>query len=112
MPILLHSSRMPVPVEALAAWHFRPGALERMTPPWTIVRQVRSFGGVSNGAIAEFEVQIGGVWWRWKALHEEVDPPRGFRDRQIEGPFASWVHDHRFLPEEGSHSLLEDRIEY
>ena len=112
MPILLHSSRMPVPVEALAAWHFRPGALERMTPPWTNVRQVRSFGGVSNGAIAEFEVRIGGVWWRWKALHEEVDPPRGFRDRQIEGPFASWVHDHRFLPEEGSHSLLEDRIEY
>lgn len=103
---------MPVPVEALAAWHFRPGALERMTPPWTNVRQVRTFGGVANGAIAEFEVRIGGVWWRWKALHEEVDPPRGFRDRQVEGPFASWVHDHRFLPEEGSHSLLEDRIEY
>jgi uncharacterized protein (TIGR01777 family) len=112
MPILLHSSRMPVPVEALAAWHFRPGALSRMTPPWTQVRHVRTYGGVANGAIAEFEVRIGGLWWRWKAVHEEVDPPRGFRDRQVEGPFASWVHDHRFLPEEGAHSLLEDRIEY
>lgn len=103
---------MPVPAESLSAWHFRPGALARMTPPWTRVRHVRTFGGIANGAIAEFEVRIAGRWWRWKALHEEVDPPRGFRDRQLEGPFAAWVHDHRFLPEEGDHSLLEDRIEY
>lgn len=112
MPILLHSSRMPVPVETLSAWHFRAGALERMIPPWAAVRAPRSFGGLAEGAIAELEVRIGGRWKRWKALHEEVHPGRSFRDRQIEGPFAEWIHDHRFLPEPDDHSLLEDRIEY
>lgn len=111
MPIFVHSSRMPVPVEALAAWHFRRGALERMLPPWVTVRSVHAFGGVTEGAIAELEMRVLGRRRRWRAVHEEVHPGRGFRDRQVAGPFRAWTHDHRFLPD-GEHSLLEDRIDY
>lgn len=112
MTVFLHSSRMPAPVEDLAAWHFRSGALDRLLPPWERVRVIGTFGGVAEGSIAELELRIGGLPLRWRAVHEEVDPPRGFRDRQLAGPFASWVHDHRFMPEPAGHSLLEDRIEY
>jgi uncharacterized protein (TIGR01777 family) len=112
MTVFLHSSRMPAPVEDLAAWHFRDGALDRLLPPWQKVRVVGTFGGVAEGSIAELELSIGGIPIRWRAVHEDVDPERGFRDRQVQGPFASWVHDHRFMPEPEGHSLLEDRIEY
>jgi len=112
MTVFLHSSRMPAPVEDLAAWHFRPGALDRLIPPWERVRVLGTFGGVAEGSIAELELRLAGVPIRWRAVHEEVDPERGFRDRQLQGPFASWVHDHRFMPEPEGHSLLEDRIEY
>lgn len=112
MTVFLHSSRMPAPVEDLAAWHFRPGALDRLLPPWEKVRVIGTFGGVAEGSIAELQLSLGGIPVRWKAVHEEVDPQRGFRDRQLSGPFASWVHDHRFMPEPDRRSLLEDRIEY
>ena len=36
---------MPVPVDALWAWHMRRGALERLLPPWDAVRVVDRTGG-------------------------------------------------------------------
>jgi uncharacterized protein (TIGR01777 family) len=33
-------------------------------------------------------------------------------DRQIEGPFASWEHVHRFIPIDEGHSQLIDHVEY
>src|SRR6185503_8062372 len=34
-----------------------------------------------------------------------------FRDEQVHGPFARWVHTHRVEPD-GADSMLEDRIEW
>jgi uncharacterized protein (TIGR01777 family) len=39
-------------------------------------------------------------------------PAREFHDRQVEGPFASWNHAHRMIPEGPDRCTLEDRIEY
>jgi ligand-binding SRPBCC domain-containing protein len=35
-----------------------------------------------------------------------------FRDSQIKGPFALWLHTHRFEPDGPSACYLEDRVEY
>ena len=42
--------RMPVPVGELADWHFRPGALDRLIPPWQDVRVVQDAGPMRVGA--------------------------------------------------------------
>ena len=40
MDTVARRSPMPVPLEALWAWHLRPGAIERGTAPWDRVRVV------------------------------------------------------------------------
>jgi uncharacterized protein len=49
---------------------------------------------------------------RWVAEHYEDAPGAGFRDVQVEGPFAHWVHSHRFLASGAEGSILEDEVEY
>jgi uncharacterized protein (TIGR01777 family) len=105
-------SPMPVPVEALWAWHLRPGALERLMPPWDRVRVVARTGGVENGARVTLAVPVGPIRVRWIAEHRDVDPPHGFADEQIAGPFARWVHVHTMTADGPAASILEDRVDY
>ena len=104
-------SRMPAPSEEVFAWHARPGALERLIPPWTRVEVVERTGGIEDGARVVLRVYAGPLPQRWVAVHRGLVPGRQFEDEQVEGPFASWRHTHRIEPD-GAEALLEDRIEY
>lgn len=92
-------------------WHVRPGAFERLTPPWEKTVVVSRTGGVENGARVTLRVPTGPTSTLWVAEHRDVEPGRGFRDVQLQGPFASWDHRHRMEPA-GASSVLEDHIEY
>jgi len=59
--------RIAVSAEEAFAWHARPGALERLTPPWENVR----------------DVAISGPFPSWNHLHR-FEP---------DGPDASWLED-------------------
>lgn len=104
------SCEIDAPVEALRDWHFRPGAFARLTPPWEKARVLSLAEPLTDGARAIIEVGIGPVRKRWIAEHEIT--PTGFIDRQIEGPFAFWEHDHRFEPITATTSRLTDSIRY
>lgn len=104
--------RIAVSAEEAFAWHARPGALERLTPPWENVRVVGGSGGVNDGAQVEMLVRIGPATVRWVAEHRDYQAGRQFRDVAIAGPFPSWNHLHRFEPDGPDASWLEDRIEY
>ena len=108
-------SRMPVSLEALDAWHRRPGALERLIPPWEPVEVVVGAGGVEPGARTVLEVGVGPLSLRWTVEHGALDDPdpraRGFADHQVYGPFDRWTHEHRFRPS-GDVSEIEDAIRY
>ena len=41
----------------------------------------------------------------------EYDPPHGFRDVQVIGPYRLWDHRHRFRLESGG-TLIEDFVVY
>lgn len=103
---------MPVPVEELAAWHGRPGALERLTPPWERVEVVSRGDGIEPGSRTVLRVGRFPFRSRWVAEHRPLDDGRGFRDVQVEGPFARWTHEHRFREDGPEASVLEDRVEY
>jgi len=93
------------------AYHARPGALERLLPPWQRVRIVRSIDGLRDGATAELELGLGPLRRRWVAEHRDTREGASFRDVQLRGPFAAWEHHHRFLAE-GDGCRLEDEIHY
>lgn len=113
MPVFERRSLMPVSADEVYAWHRRPGSFARMMPPWNRVRVLDRTGvGFEDGSRLLFEVKLGPVWRRWVAEHHGDVPGRQFADRQVEGPFKSWDHTHRFVPAEQLGSQLIDHIEF
>ncbi|MGN6390786.1 MAG: TIGR01777 family oxidoreductase [Gemmatimonadales bacterium] len=105
------SVRLPFSAETVFAWHERPGALERLTPPWERVEVVERSGGLEDGG--RVVLRIGApLAMRWEARHLAYEPGRQFADEQVRGPFARWIHWHRFEPDGPDASVLTDRIEY
>lgn len=110
-PRFEHRSRVASPTDLVFEWHCRPGALERLTPPWEQVSVVSSDGNVRDGRV-EIEVKIGPFRRRWVAVHRDFEANRRFRDEQVAGPFARWIHTHRFEPDNAGGCLLSDEIDY
>lgn len=104
---------LPVSREEAFAWHERPGTFRRLLPPWENV--VGDPEPLREDLTVELKVQIGPKQLDFVVHHDVCRPPELFRDVQQQGPFASWVHEHRFheLPgENGSRCELHDHIEY
>ena len=94
-------------------WHVRPGAFERLTPPWSPVRVVgRSGRAPEPGARVILRVPFGPFAMRWVAEHGPCSAGRSFIDRQSSGPFAAWEHRHRFEPGSNHTSTLVDEVRY
>jgi uncharacterized protein len=81
------------------AWHGRPGAMTRLTPPWLPVRVLQEASSLRDGrAVLGWP---GGL--RWVAVHQPAsyDPPNTFADELGSCPLAtvlSWRHRHHFAP--------------
>jgi len=107
-----HSSQVAASAEETFAWHARPGAFQRLTPPWERVKVVEQKGSIRDGDRITLSVKIGPVWRPWVAEHVDYIEGRQFCDRQVSGPFAEWEHLHQFTPEGSDYCRLVDRIEY
>src|SRR5580658_8852023 len=81
------------------AWHGRPGAMTRLTPPWLPVRVLQETNSLRDGrAVLGWP---GGL--RWVAVHQPAgyDPPNMFADELESCPLTavlSWRHRHHFAP--------------
>lgn len=114
MSILRLTYRSELPGHAPAevfSWHERPGALERLTPPWARVDVEHKDPGIRDGSRVVLRVHEGPASFHWELRHRDYEQARQFRDEQVSGPLRSWVHTHRFLPRPGTGTLLEDEIE-
>ena len=94
------------------AWHMRPGALDRLIPPWETVTIKSRQGTPATGGRVTFRVRRGGVEIPFEVLHTDFEQDRLFRDEQIRGPFTRWVHTHRFEPENGGGCVVEDHVDW
>ncbi|MCL7990183.1 MAG: TIGR01777 family oxidoreductase [marine benthic group bacterium] len=112
LQVFRKTSRIGHSAQTVYDWHARPGAFQRLAPPWDSVQLIEHTGGIEDGARAVLELRVGPVPVTWVAEHRDNVPGRQFTDVQVEGPFARWEHAHRFEPIEAEACLLEDRIEY
>lgn len=109
----LFQSRLEHPAARVFEWHARPGALERLIPPWSRVRVLSQTGGIEPGSTVVLRMPVLGPFGvRWVAEHTKWVPGSEFTDSQKSGPFATWVHTHRMKAGEGGGSILEDSVEY
>lgn len=106
------STEIPVSAETLYEWHMRPGALQDLIPPWQRVQILDPPDSMTEGAELTMKVYAGPVGLRWVARHRDFIEGRQFVDEQVEGPFATWVHTHRFAPLDPDRSRLIDRVRY
>jgi uncharacterized protein (TIGR01777 family) len=109
---LIKRSSVPVSARTLWEWYARPDAFARLNPPWAPVELLERSGGLEVGARTVVRMRFGLFPQTWVAEHTDYEEGRMFRDAQQSGPFASWVHTHRFLEEAEDQSILEDAIEY
>lgn len=90
----------------------RPGAFERLSPPWVTATLDQRAEPLCNGARAVIKMKAGPLSRRWVAEHSNVNPNTGFTDEQVSGPFAQWRHDHLFDAAGTDSSVLTDNLSY
>ncbi|HXF61290.1 MAG TPA: hypothetical protein VNK95_06720 [Caldilineaceae bacterium] len=105
-----HRFTVRAPLAKVAAFHRRAASMAAITPPPIIVQMHRAPVELADGAEVAFTLWLGPLPLRWQALMDQVSD-HGFRDRMLSGPFASWVHQHRFIPLDGQTTEVVDEIE-
>ena len=105
------ASTFPGTARTLYDWHSRPGALERLMPPWERSAVLSRTGTIEPGSEVVLQLHAGPVPYRWHARHLAAEPGVFFRDVQLRGPFARWTHTHRFT-DTADGARLEDEIDY
>ncbi len=107
-----HFSVVDAELDEVFAWHARPGAITRLSPPWQPVRVLAEASSLRDGqAVLGLP---GGL--RWVATHQpdRYDPPHAFADVLESFPLSaifSWRHTHRFAAADGSRTLVTDEVE-
>lgn len=128
MPTFEHVSRYPFGRAEVFAWHTRPGAFVRLTPPGMATLLEGPTHGIEVGSEIALRIShplVAGllpeVSWRgrrgpvgldWRVRHVELDPGHGFVDEQVRGPFRRWRHEHTFADGPGGSTIITDRVHW
>ena len=90
----------------------RPTGIQQVSPPEMGLFFTNAPEQYSAGARIEFQVQTMGLVK--KIAHEVTlfEEPNFFSERQVEGPFRHWVHEHLFEVRESGGVIVIDRIEF
>ncbi len=86
--------------------------LERITPP--LLRfSVLTEGEIEMkpGALIDYRLHLFGLPLRWRTRIDAYEPGSRFVDRQLEGPYSLWRHEHLF-EEQDEGTLMIDRVDY
>ena len=100
------------PVEKVFEFFSRPENLEEITPPrlgFTIMTP--SPIPMEKGSLIDYTIRILGFPVHWRTLITSYDPPHGFVDEQIKGPYVLWHHRHSFK-KENSGTIIRDTVRY
>ncbi len=106
------ATTLPVTQQEALEWHARPGAFQRLSPPWQAIDLVKPNDGIEAGATLIMKLLLGPLGLPWHALHVPTEGYEGFCDIQTRGPFAKWRHDHIFTTDSDGRSILRDRVSY
>lgn len=112
MPRFRHETPLPFPPPDVFAWHERPGAFERLTPPWTTMRVRDRRGTIHDGDEIALELERGRLTFAWRLRHRDYEEGRRFVDEQVTGPFQRWAHEHRFEADDAGGTRLVDEIDW
>ncbi len=114
---LVYASVIDAPRSEVFAWHTRPGAFNRLSPPWSPMRVISEAESLADGR-ARLGLP-GGLAWVADHQPDGYDPPRRFVDQIGAEGMASlparavirWRHTHDFEEVDDRHTRVIDRVE-
>jgi ligand-binding SRPBCC domain-containing protein len=111
--VLERRQKVELPVEEAFAFYGDARNLELITPPW-LGFEVTTPAPIEMGVgtLIEYRLRLHRVPVRWRTRIEAWDPPHGFVDAQIKGPYSLWKHTHTFEADGPGATIIEDRVRY
>jgi len=109
----LHTTlELPLPVDGVFAFFAEARNLERITPPELRFEILTPMPlEMERGTLLEYRLGLFGVPFRWRTRITAWDPPQGFIDVQLSGPYAVWEHTHVFAATPMG-TLIDDHVRY
>ena len=88
------------------------GNLERITPPWLSFSMIGAPPAeIREGTLISYRLRVHGVPIRWTSRIEAFEQDRLFVDRQVRGPYRTWIHLHTFEAD-GERTVVRDQVRY
>lgn len=108
--IYRHEFMVQAPLADVVAFHQKAASMAAITPPPIRVELHAAPPVLDEGDEMKFTLWFGPIPLRWHAQIEQVTPV-SFVDRQLAGPFASWVHRHTFVAVDETTTQVLDQVE-
>ena len=111
--VLRREQVLDVPVDDAFEFFSRAENLEAITPPLLRFRISGSAPKeLRRGSLIRYRLRLHGIGVSWLTRIEEWDPPLGFVDRQLRGPYALWHHTHTFEAAGPGRTRMVDLVRY